>query len=378
MPDTKTSRQHDHNQGNQSRSYTAEQKAAVDRVRKCKGTDYYAILDVKKEVTADGIKKAYRRLALVMHPDKNGAPGADEAFKLVSKAFQVLSDPQQKETFDRFGGDPAARGGGGGGEENPFSGFRSTGAGGAGGFARGPELSPEDLFNMFFGGGYPGPGPFGGGFVGGSGPFGGGFGGGGPFGEFVSFGGSGVRVQHFGGPGMRRRRPTPAAETEEAGRADQSQQGAGLRTTFIQLLPLIILFMFPIISGLFSELGSGSGKSQFPDVRFEKVHPFTQRRFTPKHNIPYWVSPRELKEFGMQPGAKGVDRKLEEMDKRAEVRYIGWLQAECGREMRVQKREIEDAMGWLWADAKKVKEASEKILPACQTLRDMGEGKVMG
>jgi len=81
MPDTKTPRPHDHNQGNQSRPYTAEQKAAVDRVRKCQSTHYYAILDVEKEATADGIKKAYRRLALVMHPDKNGAPGADEAFK---------------------------------------------------------------------------------------------------------------------------------------------------------------------------------------------------------------------------------------------------------------------------------------------------------
>lgn len=44
-------------------------------------TDFYAILDIEKTVSEGEIKKAYRRLALVMHPDKNGAPGADEAFK---------------------------------------------------------------------------------------------------------------------------------------------------------------------------------------------------------------------------------------------------------------------------------------------------------
>ena len=288
---------------------------------------------------------------------------------VVSKAFQVLSDPQLREKFDRFGGDPAARGGGegeGGAGEDPFARFRSAG-GGAGVFR---EMSMEDLFNMPFGGGFPGAGPFGGGFAGDGGPFGGGL-----FGEFVSFGGPGIRVQHFGGPGMRRRRPAPAATPEEA-----EQEGeASLRTTFIQLLPLIILFIFPIISGLFSELG----KPQFPDVRFEEIHPFTQQRFTPKHGIPYWVSPKELREFGMHPGGKGVDRKavdrkLKEMDKRAEVRYVGWLQGECNREMVEQQKEIEDAMGWFWADGEKAKKAREKILPACTKLRAMGEGRVMG
>lgn len=71
----------EHNQGRQDRDFTPEQKSAVDRVRKCKPTAYYEILDIETKASDGEVKKAYRRLALVMHPDKNGAPGADEAFK---------------------------------------------------------------------------------------------------------------------------------------------------------------------------------------------------------------------------------------------------------------------------------------------------------
>jgi DnaJ family protein B protein 12 len=79
-----TAKSRDHKQGNQERKYTVEQKAAVIRVRRCHPTAFYDILgleDVRKTVTEVEIKKAYRKLSLLTHPDKNGFEGADEAFK---------------------------------------------------------------------------------------------------------------------------------------------------------------------------------------------------------------------------------------------------------------------------------------------------------
>lgn len=71
----------EHNQGNQDRKYTIEQKTSVIRVRKCAATAFYEILGVEKTATDAEIKKAYRKLSLLTHPDKNGYDGADEAFK---------------------------------------------------------------------------------------------------------------------------------------------------------------------------------------------------------------------------------------------------------------------------------------------------------
>lgn len=80
-PNTTKATNRGHNEGRQSREYTSAQASAVERVRKCRTTDYYTILDIESSATESEIRKAYRKLALVMHPDKNGAPGADEAFK---------------------------------------------------------------------------------------------------------------------------------------------------------------------------------------------------------------------------------------------------------------------------------------------------------
>jgi DnaJ family protein B protein 12 len=173
--DTGAAKSRDHNQGNQDRKYTLEQKTAVIRVRRCQPTAFYDILgleEVKSSCTEAEIKKAYRKLSLLTHPDKNGHEHADEAFKMVSRAFGVLSDGDKRKQYDRYGGDPDSRFGAQQAQQSPFSGGfaqrNPSSRQGGGGSMWEEEISPEEMFNRFFGGGGMGGGfPFGGGTFGG-------------------------------------------------------------------------------------------------------------------------------------------------------------------------------------------------------------------
>lgn len=125
--------------------------------------DYYQILGVTKGASATEIKKAYRKLALQYHPDRNkGDKELEKKFKEVTKAYEVLSDPSKRQTYDQFGeaafeqGGPGAGGpfGGAGGQYGPFTYTYSTG-GGQGGFDFGGFSDPFEIFEQFFGGASP-------------------------------------------------------------------------------------------------------------------------------------------------------------------------------------------------------------------------------
>ncbi|KAE9602278.1 hypothetical protein Lal_00049627 [Lupinus albus] len=84
-------------------TYTEEQVAVVREIRRKK--NYYEILGLEKNCTVEDVRKAYRKLSLKVHPDKNKAPGAEEAFKAVSKAFQCLSDEESRKKYGLSGED---------------------------------------------------------------------------------------------------------------------------------------------------------------------------------------------------------------------------------------------------------------------------------
>lgn len=122
--------------------------------------DYYSILGISKNATDADIKKAYRKLALEHHPDRNkGDKESEEKFKEVTKAYEVLSDSNKRKTYDQFGEtafDPSAGSGpfgqGFGGQQGPFT---YTYSSSGGNFDFGGFSDPFEIFEQFFGGANP-------------------------------------------------------------------------------------------------------------------------------------------------------------------------------------------------------------------------------
>lgn len=116
------------------------------------GKDYYKVLEVPRDANADTIKKAYRKQALRWHPDKNqdNKVAAEEKFKDIAEAYDVLSDPQKKAVFDQYG-EEGLKGGGAPPPSDPGmpEGF-SMGGNAPGGFQYRFNGDPRDIFSRFF------------------------------------------------------------------------------------------------------------------------------------------------------------------------------------------------------------------------------------
>lgn len=324
----------------EKREYTAENLAVVKRVRGCKVTEYYEILAVKRECEEADVKKAYRKLALALHPDKNGAPGADEAFKMVSKAFQILSDPQKRAAYDRSGGDPESRFGGM--PSGSTSGFATSPFGGA---TFDGELSPEDLFNMFFGGG-------------------------------AGFGGGPVFTASFGPGGFRTTRVHTSRPRQQA----RQQEPATPRSLLAQVLPLLILFAFSLISA-FPNLFT---IPRVPDPRFsfEPSARFNVERKTHTLGVNYHVNEAEFKRHPIaaeiarfqtndKPQSMPALYRFEEHIDRA---FTQEKYALCQNELDSKQRRKERAVGFfgIGADWEKVKLIEAETAESCETLKRMG------
>lgn len=347
-----------HHDGSSGRAFTVEQKAAVVRIKRCSPTAYYEILGleaVKSTCSDSDIKKAYRKLSLLTHPDKNGYDGADDAFKLVSKAFQVLSDPDKKKKYDAYGGDPDARfnpaTAGGGGGAGPFSG---------GGFPRGggfqEEMTPEELFRQFFGGAFGGP--FGKSFLTLCHPAktltihpGGGFDTGPGF-VFNLGGGPGVRIHQFGG-GAPRRRPATA-------QPPGTEPQPSLSSTLSNLLPLLFLFILPLLSSLFS-----GQETSAPSIVFDTPrHPNVKERISTRLKVHYFVDPRDVHEYNPS--------KWKKLDQRAEETYVHAVNVRCQHEQHQQRKMMEEAQGWFSIDEEAMARARKMEMRNCEKLKKMG------
>ncbi|RKP33846.1 hypothetical protein BJ085DRAFT_38073 [Dimargaris cristalligena] len=319
--------------GPPEREFTPDQAAAVQKIKAC-GEDLYAILSVDKGATDVEIKKSYRKLALQFHPDKNGAPGADEAFKSISRAFTILSDADKRAHYDRFGADTDSRmSGGGGGSHGPS--FAQSGM-------YEQEVSPEELFNMFFGGGPAGAG-------------------GNAF--FASSFGPNVRFQQFGG------RPARGA-FRRPGQAAAAGRDNSITSTLFALLPLLFVLL-PLLTSLLSSVFytfSSSYSPPEPDFAFQPTRQLPTERITREHAIPYYVNSRDFAAaFDSNP------RRLNQFERSIQIHFVKHLQHLCQREIDLKREAIYRAQGWLGLsiDEEKLRKAQEMPLPSCDRLNEM-------
>uniref|UniRef100_UPI003AAED20A dnaJ homolog subfamily B member 12b n=1 Tax=Centroberyx gerrardi TaxID=166262 RepID=UPI003AAED20A len=272
-----------------AKSYTADQSDAVKRIKQCK--DFYEILGVQKDASEDELKRSYRKLALKFHPDKNHAPGATEAFKAIGNAYAVLSNTDKRRQYDQYG------------EERRHPSRHSPENGN---FEA--DISPEDLFNMFFGGGYPS---------------------------------SNAHVYTNGR--MRYQRPERRERQRDGGLA-----------LFVQVMPILILV---IVSALSQMMVNNPPYS----LSFRPSAGHTHKRLTENLKVPYYVADQFPKEFtGMN---------LKNLERAVEDDYISNLRNNCWKEKQQKEGMLYRAR--YFGDSDLYQRAQKARTPSCAKLSEI-------
>ncbi|KAM6916771.1 dnaJ homolog subfamily B member 12a [Xenentodon cancila] len=272
------------------KSYTPEQLEAVRRIKSCK--DYYQILGVEKTASEEDLKKAYRKLALKFHPDKNHAPGATEAFKAIGNAYAVLSNTEKRRQYDQYGEERT--------HPSRHRDHRDFEA----------DISPEDLFNMFFGGGFPT---------------------------------SNVHVYRNG-------RMHFAHHNRQDRREQQRDGGLAL---FVQLLPILILIIVSALSQLMV--------TQPPySLSYRPSAGHIHKRHTSHLKVPFYVGDRFIEEYSNT--LKHVERSVEED-------YISNLRNNCWKEKQQKEGLLYRAR--YFGDSELYQRAQRMGTPSCSRLSEI-------
>ncbi|ORX43653.1 DnaJ-domain-containing protein [Piromyces finnis] len=293
--------------GLQNKPYTKEQVAEVEKIKNCK--DFYELFGISKDASDAELKKAYRKLALKFHPDKNSAPGADEAFKVIGHAFQVLSDPDKRKQYDLYGPEmdkvpqrPTS---------SPGSNFGRAGQY----YYYDNELTPEEIFRMMFG-------------------------------DFSFADGS--RNRHFF-----YQHPQRQYYRQQQQHQQQHQQNdRSILYTFLQILPLLLL--------IFISLPSFSGPS-FPGYSFTPSRQYTKEAKTSQYDVPYYYDPRDYK-FENSDHLRKFENSVEEQ-------FFNGLIRKCELERRNKQARINNARGLFKVDQEALKQASKMRTPSCERLQ---------
>lgn len=163
-------------------------------------------------------------------------------------------------------------------------------------------------------------------------------------------GGPGIRVNQFGG-GRPRRRPATGNEPPQTA-----------SSIFTSLLPLILLFIFPLLSSLLS----GSTPSG-PNMRFESpVPPHTQKHVSYNLRVPYYVNPTEVADYSK--------KQWQVLDRTAETRYMHHLDSRCSIEQQTRSQMMQDAQGWFFQDNAAMEKARTMRMPYCTKLNNLQRG----